>query len=1115
MFQQPFPTLSLRTLVCACALTAFTSVPSAFGQSSLASIRGLVSDSQHAAIAGAIVTAQDKGTGQRTTVRTNDSGLYSLTQLPIGMWSLTVEHPGFRTFVQDGITLSTGDLLGINIVLEVGVVAEKVTVTAEAPLIQSRTSDLGQLVNSESVENLPLGDRQTLNVVKITGAAVFASYGKSASATPNYSLAGGRSQSQMTWIDGGSAQNMRLGVPQVDEDPPVESIEEVKILSNNYAAEYGGSAAGVVIMSTKSGTNLFHGSLYEYVRNDLFDAPGFFAPIQNGSKTAPTLRYNLFGGTISGPVRHDKTFFFFNTDNSLRREGQISTLTVPTALQAAGNFSQTFNAKGQLIPIYDPSTTTGTGAAALRQQFPGNVIPASQLDPVGLNLMKYYPLPNRAPDNPSGANNFRSNWVLGTIHYNITAKTDHNFNDSNKLTLRYIYNHDSNDNTSFYPDPGADPTTYLLNTVAFYYGAWTHIVNPTQVNDLRFTVDDRVNHVLSNGVGKNYPDKLGIKGVPENSFPQFAPAGFSALGTTSQERRQYPIQVYQLVDNYSWVRGRHALKFGGEARLSRNHEVNLNQASGTFGFATTPTGLPGNATTGVGLASMLIGFDTSFGEQLTQELDRRTWYLAGFAQDDWTINDHLTFNFGVRWETDTPIFDVNNRMNGMDLHQINPVSGTPGVVKFLGLNGWPDRPYNTDWNNFAPRFGFAWKPFKNTHTVIRGGAGIFYSHPFDSGQPASANLGFSLSASLSTPDNGLTAPFYLRNGVPAGTAPVAPVLNDPFGAVKVGQAANTAVTLFDPTRRTGYAEQFNLGIQRELPGSLLIEVSAVGNVARKLPGSNLPIDQIPTSILGPNASTQAARPYPQFNGVSLLAPTLGISDYIGGVIRVEKRFGKGLSLLSTYTYSKYLENTNDGGATLGADGGPYSDYYNRKADYGPSGNDIRHRFTFGSVYQIPFGKGRHWLSHSPLRYVVGDWGLGSLVNLQTGAPFTVLTQTNNTNSFSSGAQRADLVGDPNSVPHTVSEWFNTNAFAQPAIYHFGNSGMGILRGPGLVNFDFSLLRDFHIRERARLQFRGEFFNAFNHTNLSLPASTFGAAGFGVITASGPARQIQLGARMTF
>jgi hypothetical protein len=281
---------------------------------------------------------------------------------------------------------------------------------------------------------------------------------------------------------------------------------------------------------------------------------------------------------------------------------------------------------------------------------------------------------------------------------------------------------------------------------------------------------------------------------------------------------------------------------------------------------------------------------------------------------------------------------------------------------------------------------------------------------------------------LNTPDNGITPSFYLHSGVPAGIAPASPVLDATFGAVKVGQNATTSIQYFDTNRRTGYSQQFNLGVQRELPHSLMLEVSLIGNLSRKLPSTAINIDQILPQLLGPNCDTQACRPYPQFSGVSILAPTLGVSNYYAGILRAEKRFAGGLSFLATYTYSKFLLNTNDGGSTLGSEGGLYSNYYNRAADYGPSGNDIRSRFTFSEVYQLPFGKGGRWLTNGPFGAVAGGWSIGSVTTVQSGPPFTVTTQTNNTSAFSAGAQRANVVGSP-AGPQTVAEWFNTSAFA--------------------------------------------------------------------------------------
>jgi hypothetical protein len=1010
--------------------------------------------------------------------------------------------------------MTTGETLALNTTLELGAVTQTVSVAAQAPQVESETSSIDQLVQSKSIMDLPLADRRTMNVIQMTGAAVFTGYDNGAK--PNFILAGGRAQSQMVWIDGGSGQNMRLGIGQMDTDPPVELVDEIRVLSNNYSAEYGASAGGVIIETTKSGTNQFHGTAYEYLRNDALDAPGFFAPVRNGVKVKPELRYNVYGGTFAGPVRTNKTFFFFDYEGQRRRTGAIQTLTVPTDLQRTGDFSQTFNARGQVIPVYDPSTTTtNANGQMVRTPFAGNIIPANRLDPVAVKLMSFFPEPNRTPDSIAGGNNFRANYVVGVVHDFYTGKIDHNLSNKDRLTGRYMYNRDNGSNTSVFPDPGADPNNFADAHQQSVYVAWTRILNPSTVNDFRFNYGTRTFHNLTFGIGGAYPQKLGLTGIPDNAFPQFSPAGFSSIGSNQQERRQFPIQQQQVVENLSTVHGSHALKFGFEARRSRNHEINLPTASGAFGFSTQPTGLPGNAATGSGLASLLLGFPTSFTEQQTDELDRSSWYLAAFAQDDWRASRNLTLNIGLRWETDTPMVDVRNRMNSFDPRQINPVSGTPGVVKFLGVNGYRSTPYDTDLNSFGPRFGLAWKALGSESTVVRGGYGVFFAHPFDAGVPNAVALGFSQSASLNSPDNGITAPFFLRNGVPNVSS--SPALNDSYGAVPVGQNATTAVTFFETNRRTGYSHQFNIGIQRQLPGSVVVEITGLGNLSRKLPSSNLSINQISPDILGPAHQSQRDRPFPQFSNVTIQSPTLGVSNYYAGMLRLEKRFSHGLSLVSTYTYSKFLENTNDTGTTAGQDGGAYSNYYNREADYGPSANDIRHRFTFSSVYELPFGKGKQWLTGGIARYVLGGWGIGNVTVVQSAPPFTVVTQTNTTNAFPSGSLRPNVLHDPNldSGQPSVARWFDTTAFEQPPQFQFGNEGRNILRASGLVNVDFSVLRNFSVTERVRLQFRGEFFNALNHTNLAVPGRTFGSPDFGVISGAGPARQIQVGVKLLF
>jgi hypothetical protein len=1070
----------------------------------LANLSGVVTDAQGSVVPNAEIAVLHIDTGVRSATRTNSSGFFSVRSLALGRYQLICQANGFRRYVREGLTLTTGLDLEVNIQLEVGAVADSVTVTAEAPLLETRNSTAGQLIDNRTIEDVPLGDRRSLNVIRLLGGSVPVSVGRE----PQLSLAGGNAGAYMFFLDGGTAQNMRLGSGQVELNPPVEGMQEMKVLSNNYAAEYGASAAGVVIVNTKSGTNELRGALFEYLRNDKLDAGNFFAPVANGRKVKAPLRYNVFGGAAGGPIRKNRTFFFVSYEGARRHLGITQTLTVPTELQKAGDFSQTFDARGALIPIYDPATTRGSGSTATREVFPGNRIPGARIDPVAAKVMPYYPAANRPADTLAGANNFRANISNSAPRENILAKLDENLGDKDKITGRFVYTSDDETTSSAYPVMAADPQMQPRRHLRFYYGAWTRVISPAVVNEARVTIEDRVFHNTPNGLDGDWVDKLGLKGVPNQSFPAFNATGFANLGQ-SNERLQFPIRQYQLADNFTWIRGRHALKFGGEARLGTNNDI-TRQLSGTFGFTPQGTGLPGVANSGNGLASMLAGFTNSFSARETQPNDRRAWYLSAFAQDDWNAHRDLTLNIGVRWEIDTPAVDVNNRLNFFDPFAINPVSGTPGVVRFAGINGQPNRVHNGDWNNFGPRFGFAWKPLGSEKTVARGGVGVFYSHP-GGGTNSNATLGFDRSLNLSSPDNGVTAAFVLRDGVP-GLPLTSPTLDDSFGAVRVGQNPTTAVTFYDPNRRTGYAFQYNFGIQRELAGRTMLEVAYIGSVLRKQPNATLNLNQIAPHRLVPGAA-QRDWPFPQFNNVSMLIPSIGNGSYNSAVVRIEKRLAQGLNFQASYTWSKLLNNYSD--PAVGDESATYSNLYNRRADWGPDGNDIRHRFTWSSVYELPVGKGKRFLGRSALGWVLGNWALGGVVVAQSAAPFTVTTQVNTTNAFSAGPLRADVLGNPNLSDHLLSRWFDIDAFRQPAPLTFGNQGVNILRADRKFSTDLSVIRSFPIRERMRLQFRAEFLNAPNHPDFGQPGKSLGGAGFGVVSSADDARTIQLGLRLAF
>ena len=1088
----------------------------AFGQSSQANVSGLVSDAQGAVVVGAEVVIRSAATGVATTVTTNESGLYALRALPIGKYTLSVEKAGFKKLVRTNVALTTGLSLELNLTMEVGAVTESISVVATASSIETRSSDVSQLVEAKTIEDMPIGDRRSMNIIGLTGAAVFVNY--DAGGKPNFSLAGGRTQSQNFFIDGGTAQNMRLGIGQVDLDPPVETVAEVKVMSNSYSAEYGGSAGGVVIATTKSGTNQLQGTLFHYFRNEKLDAANFFAPVVNGEKVRAPLRYNVFGGTVGGPViipklynGKDRTFFFFAYEGSRRNEGVVRTLTVPTLAHRTGNFSANSN------PIFDPATTALVNGVNRRTQFPGNVIPASRIDPAAAKIANYYPLPNREPDNATGVNNFRANYVTQFPRDNYTAKVDHNLTTNDKLTVRYLYNSDDRFNTTVFPIDGAETLTDPQRHQHYTYLSYNKILTPSMLNEARYTYGNRINLDGGKGLGLDWGRTIGINNLPAGAFPTLNATGYTSLGAANHERRQLPIQQHQIIDNFSWVRGRHNLKLGFEYRKSMNYEINRPSVSGSFNFVPFSTGQPGTAASGNGFASMLVGLMTNYNVRETEVLDRRSTYLAWFVQDDWKVSRDLTINLGLRWELDTPIIDKSNRMNGFSIDQLNPVSGTPGVVKFMGQDGWQSSPYRTDLNNFGPRVGLAYKVFGKDTTVFRAGYGAYFAHPFDAGAPSAASLGFEKSVTLVSPDQGITHPFVLSQGPPAGSL-VTPARNDSFGSVRVGAAPNTAVTFFENGRSTGYSHQFNMGLQHVVKGGVLLEATYLGNISHKLASTNISLNQIPLEQAAAGRTQQQFRPYPQYSGVTALLPSLGDSSYHALATRFEKRFSGGLNFLGTYTWSKFLNNTSEGGSQVGNDAGPYSDFYNRRLDYGYSGNDVPHRMTFASVYELPFGKGRKFMnSGNPVHWVLGDWNLGVNALLQAGAPFTVTTQVDTRNNFSAGALRADLVGNPTlaNEQRQVGRWFNTAAFAQPAAFRNGTGGVGIVRADGKINIDVSLLKNFPMGERRKIQLRGEFFNLTNHPNFGNPGNVLGGPGFGVINAADPGRRVQLGARMVW
>ncbi len=682
-----------------------------------------------------------------------------------------------------------------------------------------------------------------------------------------------------------------------------------------------------------------------------------------------------------------------------------------------------------------------------------------------------------------------------------TAKVDHQINDNDRAFVRFILHNFPTSTSAIFPTPAADP--FAVNNPRTAYstlGEEIHNFNSSLLNDFRYEWQPRHFYNLSLGLDQGWPEKLGLKGVSNRSFPRVTAAGFSNMGPATQERIQVPIRDTDIVDTLSWFRGKHALKLGGEFRLVRNVDILNDQISGVLGFATQPTAAPNVAGTGSAIASMLVGFPNTGTVHATDPLDRRAKYVAVFVQDDWKVARNLTLNLGFRWEAHTPRSDASNRQNGFNTTEINPVSNTPGVVTFAGMGGLGSHVYAGDYNNFAPRVGLAWKPL-GERTVIRTGFGIFYGIP----QPGSNNTsaGFEVSGSFSTPDNGSTAPFLLRNGFPGGAAQAQ--LGPAYGAVPAGSAVKFAPQFIESPRRLGYTEQWNFGIQHDLGWDTVIEVSYLGNEGHRLNGPDTSINQVPVSKMGPG-NTQVLRPFPQFSNVTLAAPMWGNSNYQALNIKVEKRFSHGLNFQANYTYAKFIDDVA-GSFEGGAGSGGIQNLYNRRAEKARSGNDIRNRFVADSSYDLPLGKGA----------ALGGWSVALIGILQQGGPVGLTMQTNGTNAFTPGAQRVNVLRDPSlgAGDRSVTRWFDTAAVAAPAPFTFGNAGRALLTGPGLINFSASLLKNIRWHERYNVQFRVEALNFANHPNFGNPGTAFGSAAFGVISTAKDPRIMQLGLRAEF
>ncbi|MDZ7639117.1 MAG: carboxypeptidase regulatory-like domain-containing protein [Bryobacterales bacterium] len=1071
----------------------FVTAGTLWSQVSSGTITGIVTDPTQARVAGAQLVLVQTETGVSQSVTANEAGEYTFPYLASGTYRMDVNTPGFKGYVRQGIVVELGRTLRIDIALNVGEVSETVTVDSSAPLLDTESATVGQLIENRTINDMPLNGRRVGELLGLMGNAVFVSGDV---IRPRVAVGGGRADQQQWLLDGVNASNVALEAPQALFNPPVEAVQEIRVQQNGYSAEYGNSSSGVVVTTTKSGTNRLTGSLYEYFRNEKLDARNFFA-----AERAP-LRWNVFGFAVGGPIvlpkvynGRNRSFFFISTEWQKQRIGVTRNLTVPTTQQIGGDFSQSFNANGSPQPIYDPFTNP-------RLPFAGNVIPRSRMDPVGIAMSQFFPTSNRAGANAAGANNFVANAVNALNITTTTAKIDHVFTERDRVSGRIVVHDFPTFSTAVFPVTGSDPNANSQERRAYsFLTEYLHQFTPTLINNLRVNIQPRRFHFQSAGLGEGWPTQLGLRGVSDRAFPRVNTTGYTAMGNTNHERLQTPIWDHHIVNSVSWFRGSHSVSFGGEVRYGRNVDNWFPAASGNFTFGIQPTARPGVNGSGNGLATLLMGFPTAANIRETLELDRTSIYYAGFIQEDWKVTPTFTLNLGLRWETHTPRIDANDRQSGFDRATINPVSNTPGVITFASLDGMGRTVYDGDYNNIMPRFGFAWKPGFLKNTVIRSSYGIFYGPPLPGSNSASA--GFETSGSFQTPDNGITAPFLLRDGMPA--VPATANLGPGFGAVPFGRPIQFSPEFHDRNRQLGYTQQWNLTIQREIGWNTITEMSYMGNVGRKLNGPNTSINQVPLNQMAAG-NAQVRRPFPQFGNVTMIAPFWGNSDYHAFNAKIEKRFSDGVNFLANYTFSKFMDDVASG-FEAGATSGGIQNIYDRSQENALSGNDVRHRLSASGVWELP-GK----------NVIIKGWSFGMIAVLQGGAPIGATVQVNNCNCFNPGALRANILRDP-TLPadqRTVERWFDTTALAAPALFTFGNAARSVTRGPGLLNLDLSLIRTFSFTERWRMQFRAESFNFINRANFEDPGIALGAPGFGVIGGTRTnARSIQLGLKLMF
>jgi hypothetical protein len=1158
------------------ALLALFCAPLAFAQQGRGTIFGAVTDATGAVIPGATITITNTATNVETTTVTNDSGYFTLPNLQVGSYSVAVTKEGFKKRVRSGLTLEVDQKAQVDMTLETGAVSEVVEVTAQGSLVDTTTATVGRVIENRRVQELPLNGRNALSLVLLAPAVqsgagpTAAGFGDRGTQVALIRINGSPLATNNFLVDGLSSTNPY--VPDVNVNPNVDSVQEFKVQSNTMSAEFGYTLGGVINLATKSGTNSLHGTLYHFLRNNSLDANSW-ANNRAGRAKAP-LRYNQYGGSIGGPIvfpkkifgplggydGHDRSFFFYNYEGYKFTTSATGFLTVPTEAFRKGDFSQLRNANGELIRIFDPATTRANpnGQGFLRDQFPNNIIPTNRLDPVSVNILRFYPLPNRTPDNAaSNLNNYFGVVSNKRDLNNHTARVDHRFSEKNNFYGRFIFYRQFTDNglRNLLPDPLArqrlDP--YGGRNIVL---SDTHSFTPNLLHEFRIGLARQFFTFQVASAGLGIPAQIGLPPiVPPDQLPLIGnglPAFPDAIGTRTG-------QVGQLFDSFSWLKGKHSMKFGTEMRLTQANNLQKSAPSGNFQFPTTLTDnaapVAGNRlNTGNQFATFMLGTVGS-ATVTTHRGESQTGKAFGFYfNDEWRIG-RLSLTLGVRYDFQQQPYERNCGTSNFNPIATNPTNNLPGLTQYA-CKDYGRTFVENDPNDVAPRVGFSWDVFGNQKTVLRGGYGIFYPTVFAAVANFESTNGFATTSTAYQPPGGnnLFPAFQFRNGFP--TAPTQP-LGSALGPNLFATSNNAGFReAYSPTPMS---QQWNLSLQQQLPGGFLVEATYSANHGTHLLSGSYDLNQadpakirefglagrlsnnVPNPFAGkvPGAfggatitQAQALRPFPYLGAISVNSPHMGNSIYHALLLSGEKRFSAGFTLLASYTWAKLINdsvlNPINFVATEGAGEFGFQDgLYNRRAERAEDPSNVPHRFVLSALWELPIGKGRRLnIDNRFANAIIGDWQLNTITTIVAGAPLIVRGASNGL------ANRPDMLRVPklpgnftDTNPQAGVLWFDPTAFVNPALYVFGNTPRAIsqFRNPGAVIMDFSIFKTFKITEGFRLQLRGEAFNAPNHVNLGFPNTSFspGAAGtnvnaaFGRITTSRDPRQMQLGLKLIF